>query len=744
MPTFPRFVTPDKKFFAGVSNNYLRSVDTLAWRKNYSVIEVLDSTVDSHFDAKTSGSQTAKLTSNWGELEKKATKASDSDLNQLTKTLAENWTNTATLSNLVTLPLQATSAIAKLAQGSSETAKSSSENKTAEKSQEGTTDAAKLNATGTHAVKTDNASTKATDASGYIPDALISATEFIFGAISGSDTASSTGVKPTEAAAAKPETSKPSAPHTTPGEMANENRQPKVSRPDSDPFLKTVPPEFQPQLRVENGKLVYSDPLKAVRIEGTGDRRLTAIIGDSNKGDQTQLFANPDGSRTMMKDGQAIYRLNGAGLGFQAGEFSSDGRTLIQKRGEQTLLIAGKTDSVQYYETMTLLHETTTDTVADALAKLKARGIELPEDKPAFIALKNGAALVHPDLNKIIEFKYSKDGVEVHMDLGNGQELLRSPQGKMYILDSKDNSVKELSDEQKLRLMKTLGPKAQIVKHLLQALENGETLKFSDGQEVRIVDGTNKVIATAPNKPNENGEPQTNTVAILTDKGYTVDDPSRKVSFDQKTGELVTETDGKKTSIDLDSANFDMKTDDFVRKDGVVTFDNGAKIADSGNVELPDGTKINAKNDVYFADGSVLYRDGTFVSKDGSITQTIANVPQKANLDSIVSQALSMATAIAGRVHSGSFNPADLALIEANMSVIQNFINLFSLVGNLPMANSLQRSWSILKASHSDAQHESDSQQAAHDRREQEVRAFLNNLEKLTNGSDKQIPLRTV
>jgi hypothetical protein len=388
---------------------------------------------------------------------------------------------------------------------------------------------------------------------------------------------------------------------------------------------------------------------------------------------------------------------------------------------------------------MSLFHETTVTTLAEALNRLKERAIDLPKDKPALIALKNGAALVHPELDKVLEFKYSKDGVEVHMDLGNGQELLRSPRGQMYIVNSNDNSVRELSNEQKERMIRTLGPKAQVIRHLLQALENGETLKFDDGHEVRIVDGANKVIATSPNKPNESGEPQTNTVAVLTDKGYTVEDPGRKVSFDQKTGELVTETDGKKTTIDLDSANFDMKTDDFVRKDGLVTFNNGTKIADTGKVELPDGTKINEKNDVYFADGSVLYRDGTLVSKDGTITQTLASVPTKPNLDSIVSQALSMATAIAGRVHSGSFNQADLALIEANMSIIQNFINLFSLTGNLPMANSLKRSWSILKASHNDAQHESVAQEADKRLEEQEVRVFLNNLEKFTSASDKQM-----
>lgn len=614
--------------------------------KLHSVMKVLDSLVDPKSDAKKSGSQSANLLANWSELEKKATKASDSDLTKITAEIKNNPSKSADIE--------------------------------------------------------------------HVPNAVINSNEIIFG---------------------------PKAPHATPTESKTFGGEARLLKLTPDPFLKKIPPEFQPQLKTENGKLVYTDPLKAVRIEGEGDKRLTAIIGDSTNGGATQLFANPDGSRTVLKDGLALYHLNGSNTGFQAGEFSSDGRTLTQKRDGQTLLIAGKTDAIQYYETMTLYHEMTADSVADAVAKLKERGINLPKDKAALIYLKNGAALVHPELDKVLEFRYSKDGVEVHMDLGEGQELLRSPKGKMYIVNSNDNSVKEISEEQKADLVKRLGPKAQVFRHLLQALENGDTMKFDDGHEVRIKDGANEVIATAPNKPDADGKPQTDTVAVLTDKGYTVDDPSRKVSFDQNTGELVTETDGKKTTVDLDSEHFDMQTDDFVRKDGVVTFDNGTRIADSGDVELPDGTKINAKNDVYFADGSVLYRDGTLVSKDGTVTRTSLNVPQKQNLDAIVSQALSMATAIAGRVHSGSFNPADLALIEANMSVIQNFINLFSLMGNLPVANSLQRSWSILKASHNDAQHESDAQESDKLRRQQEVRAFLSNLEKSTYpaGSDKQM-----
>ena len=284
------------------------------------MIIVLDSSVDSKSDALKSGSQTANLTSNWEELEKKATKASDSEINQLTKTLAKNWTNATTLSNLVTLPLQAGSALTKLTQSSSDAAKPttklsgtgtnlldwfSNESKPAsEEKTEAKAATPESNLSKTQSVATASESRESGNLSDYVPQAVISATEFIFGALEGArETAANASIATANAdsksadTATKPIDAKSATPHTTPSKTVVESRPPRISRPESDPFLQTVPPEFQPQLKVENGKLVYTDPLKAVRIEGSGDRRLTAIIADASRGNQTQLFANPDGDK---------------------------------------------------------------------------------------------------------------------------------------------------------------------------------------------------------------------------------------------------------------------------------------------------------------------------------------------------------------------------------------------------------------------------------------------------------------
>jgi hypothetical protein len=748
--------------------------------------------VDLKSDCKKSGSECANLTADWNDLERKAQKASDDDLKKLTNTLSNSWTDVSNLSKLVLLPTQSKTASAleklasiapvtvKVAYNISEVVIGNVADKVSNAgskimswftgdSKTPATKPVESTATGEKPAKADEKQTakpeEATSTNdAIIPPAVIKPDEIIFGAADQTEDTKAHSAAPApqatpEAAAAGAEIKSPKTETQPVSEAAPQGTNPapeedaesQKDKPEKvetrktsgtaiqDPFLRTIPAELRPQLKLEGDKLVYLDPLRSVRLEGTGDNKLTAIIGDAKNGlAPATLIANPDGTREYTVGGMSIYKLLTTKGAFQTGEFSSDGTTLTQKRDGETLLIAGQTDSVQYYETMTLYHETSADNVQEALAKLKVRGIELPKGKTSLIYLKNGAALIHPELDRILEFRYGKDGVEVHMDLGDGLELLRSPKGKLFIIKPGE-PVKELSDEQKEVLVKKLGPKAQVIKHLLEAMESGETIEFENGHKVSIKDGSNTVVTTAPNKPSDSGEPQSNTVAIMTAEGYTVEDPSRTVSFDQKTGKLVTETAGKKTTIDLKSAQFDMVTDDFVRKDGVVTFNSGAKIADTGDVELPDGTKINARNDVYFANGSVLYRDGTLVSKDGTVMTNCLNVPKKESLDSFVSQALCMASSIAGRVQSGSFNPADIALIEANMSIVQNFINLFSILGNLPMANSLYRSWSMLKETHGKAQCESSRQETDEKALEQQVRTFLNNLEKSSvgAGSDK-------
>jgi len=525
-------------------------------------------------------------------------------------------------------------------------------------------------------------------------------------------------VKPDEVPAAAPEEVKESKEVlVSVSEQAPETTEP-TAQPQGD----------KPAPTVEGEKVTYIDPLSNIKLEADKGT-IRTLLGERALGTQAELFAAPDGSRVYQKGDRQVYKFINLRQ-FQAGEFDFNGEVLKQARQGQTLMIAGRNGSAHYMQSLTLFRAPEANTVEEALAKLKEQNLEPPKNKTSLIYLKGGAALIHPDLNSVLEFKRTADGVEIHFELGDGTELLRSPKGKVYLVD-KDKQIKELSEEQKLALIAKLGPRADVVKHLLQSMESGAPIVLPDGQKVEVQDETKSIIHSAANPDSASGESQPPTVTVFDGSGgVKVTDPVNSFSFDASGTLTTTDAQGKVVEVELDSPKFDMKTDEFVRKDGAVTFtETNTKLEEDGKVVLSNGTIIGAKNDVFFADGSVLYRDGTLISKDGQIISTAMNVPQKANLDGFVSQAISMASSIASRVQSGACSLSDIALIEANMSVVMNFINLFSILGNMPMANSLYRSWAILKDSHGRAQNETVQQGNEEKMLEEQVRSFFKNLE---------------
>lgn len=503
--------------------------------------------------------------------------------------------------------------------------------------------------------------------------------------------------------------------------------------------LLTVPPQNpateksadKPEVRVDGAQVSYEDPEKKVRINSKGDGNLAASISEGLADRAAEIFLGADGSRSVEREGRAVYRFVDI-KSFLAGNYSSDDlKTLTQKKDGQTLLIASKEEVAEYFENMFFYADREAKNLAEAMENLRKRrpADAAKPDQTILIWYKNGAGLIHPSLQRVLDFRRTPEGIELHYDLGNGQQLRRSPKGKVYLI-TENQEVRELSDEQKRQVVDGLGTKAEVIRHLLESMESGKPIDLAGGHQITI-DAENQTIKH--NVPREAGAPGENKkpteVRMFVD-GWAIDDPSRKVEFDNLTGRLDRESDNKPVSIDLNSDKLDMETPDFIRKDGVVTFKHSQiRIDENGAVALPDGTRVTPGNDVHFANGSILYRDGTLVSKDGTIISTALNIPNKANLDAFVWHAISMASSIAGRVQSGSFSPSDIALIEANMSVVQNFINLFSILGNLPTANSLYRSWAILKDSHGKANHESDQERAAENTREREVRSFLKNLE---------------
>lgn len=482
-----------------------------------------------------------------------------------------------------------------------------------------------------------------------------------------------------------------------------------------------------PELKIENGKAVFSSPDKSVQLHRNSDGTIATTVHNKENGALGELLANFDGTRVYKEGMREIYKFIGKDQ-FTAGEFISDGLAISQVRKDKKVLVASKDQVAEYLDNMTFVSDTTAKSLQEALTNYKKAHPEAAKtDDTMMIWYQNGGALIHPSLERVLEFKRTKDGMELNYDLGNGTSLRRSPKGKLYIIDA-DNSVKELSDEQKKKLIDGLGAKAEVVRRLLCSMETGSPIVLPDGQEITLEDNQSTIKSVKPNAPSTDGKARKPTEILMTGDGWTVNAPEISSSFVEKTGKLITESEGKPVSIDLKSEHFDMVTSDFIRKDGEVTFvRTNVRIDRDGGVDLPDGTRINPGNDVRFADGSTLSRDGKFVSNDGTTT-SVTPLPHKTNLDAIVSQAISMASSLASRAQSGCFSPSDMALLEANMSVVQNFINLFSMAGNLPMAHSLYRSWSILKETHGQAQNERGQNEAAEKMRTDEIRAFLKKL----------------
>lgn len=486
-------------------------------------------------------------------------------------------------------------------------------------------------------------------------------------------------------------------------------------------------PASAPEIKIENGKAVFQNQDKTMRLERRPDGSIITTVRNPESGAVGEMLAATDGSRVYKEGGREVYKFLGKDK-FTAGEFVADGLKLTQARDGKKVMETTKDQVTEYLEDMVFVSDKSAKTVAEALANYKkAHPSETKTDDTMMIWYQNGGALIHPSLERMLEFKRTEDGIELNYDLGDGTHLRRSPKGKLYIIDA-DNSVKELSDEQKKKLIEGLGAKAEVVRKLLASLETGKPIVLPDGQEISLEDNQTTIKSVKPNTPTKDGTPRKPTEVLMSSEGWTIESPDNNSSYDQKTGVLRTEAEGKPVSIDLNSEHFDMVTEDFVRKDGQVTFvRTNVKLGPDGAVDLPDGTRINAHNDVRFADGSTLSRDGKFVSSDAA-TNSVTPLPHKNSLDAFLSQALSMATSAAARVQSGSCSPSDMALIEANMSVVQNFINLFSMTGNLPMAHSLYRSWSILSETHGRAQKEINHVDAAEKTREEEVRAFLERL----------------
>jgi hypothetical protein len=717
----------DAKRFRYLSKNLQVSVHPVSVVENLigtlAMVDILDRQSDAK---KTTSNPHSALLADWHELDKKAVKATDEDISNLTKSIKASWTDVSTLAKIAGLDTQTQSKSTLDALANNGPVKIDAATKLAYKSGELTVESiaekvgsvgAELaswffggNETKCEAPKT-TANSKSYDVKSagkssnpaVLPSTHVAADGIVFGVIE-----NLTGQATTTASSVKPESQKLT--ETLP--TANNDRT-----------------ENKPEVKVENGKVLFSNSEKGVQVTRAEDGTINAKVENKESGTIGEVISAVTGSRIYKEGERQIYKFIDS-THFEAANFRGEGKKITQTHDGKPVAIITPELVTEVSDNSVFFADNVANTLQEALDNIKKSHPEqFKKENSMTIWYKNGGALIHPSLDRMIEFKRTPEGVELHYALSDGSHLRYSPQGKLYIV-GKDQTVKELSSEQTKKVLEGLGDKAEIVRTMLANLKAHKPIQLPDGQTISLEDNNQTIKSVTPGKTSTDGTVEKPTEVVMNTDGWKFSTQTHSASFVEKTGKLVTaDEEGKPVSIDLKSDKLDMVTEDFVRKDGEVTFvKTNVKIKENGAVDLPDKTQISAHNDVRFSDGSTLSRDGTLVSADGKVIYASSNLPQKSNLDAFISQALSMANSVASRVQSGSCSPSEIALIEANMSIVQNFINMFSIAGNLPMANSLIRSWAILKESHNRATSETDLKSTADKTREDEIRAFLDKL----------------
>ncbi len=483
------------------------------------------------------------------------------------------------------------------------------------------------------------------------------------------------------------------------------------------------------ELKVYGQKVEYIDKTKKVKVTTDGGGQVKAEVKNDN-GQTCNIIGNTDGGRAVEIDGKKILSVGRDGA-FKAGDLVSDGKQLRKIKDGLVLMQCSGDAISEFFKNLTVRADLGSSSPEQALARLRAEQPDFKPDNAYLIQYLGGYALFHPSLGSFINFHKNEAGeLELKYELGDGKHLLRSPSGDLYIVDEKDNSTKKLTAEQKKELMESLGVKAEIIKKLIEAIGTGAPVTLPDGRQI-LVDGCSCQLVE-PLKPGE--EP---LKVKITEDGYEIIQGDRRIKFD-KNAKLRTESTPEGDTTLKVAPGFDMQTKDFVRKNGTFVLNDfpNTSISDNGEVKLPDGSTIAPNNDVFLANGASI-RGGQLFDANGNRIDSATPAPQKVTLDSMVSQFIGLVASLAARGSAAS--PSDIALLEASMSVVQNFVTFFNATGNSQVANSLQGSMAILKASHGKAQHDLRQTEEDDAQLEQSVRVFLANLEaKSTNQSEKQ------
>lgn len=406
---------------------------------------------------------------------------------------------------------------------------------------------------------------------------------------------------------------------------------------------------------------------------------------------------------TYTEDGRKIYELlpNGdSTIGF-------DERTSF-KAGEKRLAIMdgdkqiGFTDGTLLW--MKLDDKISVDvkgakTAEEALAILKARQNLEGIEETIFLKRRGGVSIVK-DGKIVADLSMGRgpdSDPETSLYLSESQMIVRQADGSL-LLKTKGQADQALSDEQTKALVESLGENAKYFAELFRSL--GMEPAKALGEKGRAILG---------NQPEQDPSQAsiTPTFRFLGDHIETVVRGSTYI-FDSKEGcTTIRNEEGKTAEIRKGENGFDVETDKVKLENGVAKIKGtGVEIDSEGAVKLPNGAEINTRGDITFADGKQILSDGriSHISDNQSKSNLDMKEPTQKSLDTYMSFARGLARSVAGRVKTGSVSLSDVAMLRANLSILGNYMNFFSQTGNLEIVNTINSSWTLVKASLNEAE----------------------------------------
>ncbi|MCA9800938.1 MAG: hypothetical protein KC777_03075 [Cyanobacteria bacterium HKST-UBA02] len=337
-------------------------------------------------------------------------------------------------------------------------------------------------------------------------------------------------------------------------------------------------------------------------------------------------------------------------------------------------------------------------TAEDALEAWRRNKGLLQEGATSILFRDNGASIVDND-KTTINFDVTEKGVRYAMRIDDKRQLVQDEQGKHFIKEEGKPDI-ELSEEQVNEIFKPMGRKRAFFEHVMEALKSG---RMTLGQTVVTM---NRSGDGAPSS--DSASPESGDLPPVAHTTYEIENTSTRdrETFDTDSGTLsLARGDETPAVIDPDHT-FNITTSAYrVENDQVIIPGQGegqdVRIEDNGTVHLPNGTTITTGGRISLSDGTTITEAGSIIDSNGkTIHEAGSSEAMTKTMDNYVSFAQSLANSVAARACSGgTVSLSDIAMINANMSILANFMVFLSNSGDLEAVQSIRNSWGLLKDS---------------------------------------------